>query len=217
MTDNRIWLGGLLLAQLALAGGLYWSHLQAGDVAPEAPLLSAAAGSVDRLVIGDGSQQVELERAGEGWALVDSGLPADGARVDGALERLASTTTGWPVTTTNAAHRRFEVDEDDYQRRLQAFAGGQPADQAALAPVAARWEREVAAAFCASYAEGVAGCCAYPDDPGAADDLVELFVLEKALYEINYEINHRPSWVSIPVRGVLALCRKSGSGGGERL
>jgi hypothetical protein len=123
MTGNRIWLGGLLVAQLALAVGLYWSNERAGEVAPEAPLLAADTASVDRLRIGDGSQQVELVRAGEGWALADSGLPADGAKVDGALERLSSTATGWPVTTTEAAHQRFEVDRDDYQRHLRAFAG----------------------------------------------------------------------------------------------
>jgi hypothetical protein len=100
---------------------------------------------------------------------------------------------------------------------LQTFAGGQPADQAALEPVAQRWEREVAAAFLTSYGEGIAGCCAYPDDPAVAHDLVELFVLEKALYEINYEINHRPGWVSIPVQGILSSLRKRGSGGDERV
>jgi maltose alpha-D-glucosyltransferase / alpha-amylase len=100
---------------------------------------------------------------------------------------------------------------------LQSFAGGQPADRAALEPVARRWEREVAAAFLSSYGEGIAGCCAYPDDPAAARDLIELFVLEKALYEINYEINHRPGWVSIPVRGILSSLRKRGSSSDERV
>jgi maltose alpha-D-glucosyltransferase/alpha-amylase len=35
--------------------------------------------------------------------------------------------------------------------------------------------------------------------------LIELFTLEKALYEIRYELDNRPDWVGIPIRGVLDL------------
>jgi hypothetical protein len=34
---------------------------------------------------------------------------------------------------------------------------------------------------------------------------VRFFILEKALYEIAYELANRPDWVAIPLRGVLAL------------
>ena len=40
-----------------------------------------------------------------------------------------------------------------------------------------------------------------PDD----DRLLKLFTLQKALYEIGYEAANRPGWLSVPVRGVLAL------------
>ena len=33
--------------------------------------------------------------------------------------------------------------------------------------------------------------------------LLELFVLEKALYELRYEIDNRPDWVRIPLRGLI--------------
>ena len=49
---------------------------------------------------------------------------------------------------------------------------------------------------------------AVADSPIAASDdpsLLRLFVLEKALYEITYEINNRPDWLDIPLRGLLAL------------
>ena len=38
-----------------------------------------------------------------------------------------------------------------------------------------------------------------------ADRVVRFFMLEKALYEIAYELANRPDWVAIPLRGVLAL------------
>jgi maltose alpha-D-glucosyltransferase/alpha-amylase len=37
------------------------------------------------------------------------------------------------------------------------------------------------------------------------DSLLRLFVVAKALYELNYELNTRPDWVRIPLRGLLAL------------
>ena len=41
--------------------------------------------------------------------------------------------------------------------------------------------------------------------PGARGALLALFELEKALYELRYEINNRPAWVRIPLAGLRAL------------
>ncbi len=35
--------------------------------------------------------------------------------------------------------------------------------------------------------------------------LLELFELEKALYELRYELGNRPDWVKVPLQGILAL------------
>jgi trehalose synthase-fused probable maltokinase len=49
---------------------------------------------------------------------------------------------------------------------------------------------------------------AFLDGYGAADDaLVGVFLIEKAVYEIAYELNNRPDWVAIPLRGLLALLK----------
>jgi len=37
--------------------------------------------------------------------------------------------------------------------------------------------------------------------------LLESYLLEQALYEVGYELNHRPDWVRIPLRGVLDILR----------
>ena len=69
---------------------------------------------------------------------------------------------------------------------------------------AALWRDETTAAFLAAYREAVAGAATAPDDAlGAA--LLDLFLLQKAIYEIDYELGNRPAWVRIPLRGVLAL------------
>jgi len=40
--------------------------------------------------------------------------------------------------------------------------------------------------------------------------LLEVFLLEKAIYELGYEINNRPDWVRIPIQGILQLLNKEG-------
>jgi maltose alpha-D-glucosyltransferase/alpha-amylase len=35
--------------------------------------------------------------------------------------------------------------------------------------------------------------------------LLDAFVLEKAMYELTYELNNRPSWIRIPLAGILTL------------
>jgi maltose alpha-D-glucosyltransferase/alpha-amylase len=37
--------------------------------------------------------------------------------------------------------------------------------------------------------------------------LLQSFLLDKAIYELNYELNNRPDWVLIPIRGILTVLR----------
>ena len=44
-----------------------------------------------------------------------------------------------------------------------------------------------------------------PPGQQATDQLLAVFELEKAVYELRYELNNRPDWVAIPVAGILRL------------
>ena len=35
--------------------------------------------------------------------------------------------------------------------------------------------------------------------------MLDAFLLEKAVYELGYELNHRPDWVKIPLQGIVEL------------
>jgi maltose alpha-D-glucosyltransferase / alpha-amylase len=35
--------------------------------------------------------------------------------------------------------------------------------------------------------------------------LLDAYLLEKALYELLYELNNRPAWLHIPIAGILSL------------
>ncbi len=75
---------------------------------------------------------------------------------------------------------------------------------AKLAPLAATWEAEARSAFLGAYEESARASGLY-GSVEEARTLLGLFELEKALYELRYEINNRPDWVRIPLAGILAL------------
>ena len=73
--------------------------------------------------------------------------------------------------------------------------------------MARRWEREVRAAFVSAYRDSVVAGGLYADAAAfaAARPLLDLFELEKALYELRYELDNRPDWVGVPLAGIAAL------------
>jgi maltose alpha-D-glucosyltransferase/alpha-amylase len=67
------------------------------------------------------------------------------------------------------------------------------------------WRNLAVEAYLGSYIAAIAGSPGFPDDLDAATRLLDLLMLEKALYEILYEVNNRPAWLPIPLRGVTSL------------
>ncbi|MDQ3997054.1 MAG: hypothetical protein M3303_08545 [Gemmatimonadota bacterium] len=63
------------------------------------------------------------------------------------------------------------------------------------------WEREARAAFLAGYLAG-ARPPFLPRDLNNTQRLINLFETEKVFYELAYELNNRPDWIWIPMRGV---------------
>ncbi|NSW86845.1 MAG: phosphotransferase, partial [Syntrophobacteraceae bacterium] len=80
-----------------------------------------------------------------------------------------------------------------------------PEDRPFLQPWADAWYRCVAGAFLRSYLEGVEGTGIVPKRKEDTEVLLKAFVLEKAVYELGYELNNRPEWVVIPMRGIMHL------------
>ena len=67
------------------------------------------------------------------------------------------------------------------------------------------WSRWVSAEFLKAYFE-IAASAAFAGESGQERRLLfDAFVLQKALYEVAYELNNRPDWVRIPLRGILNL------------
>jgi maltose alpha-D-glucosyltransferase/alpha-amylase len=80
-----------------------------------------------------------------------------------------------------------------------------PEDRKQLMPYLREWIHLSTKAFLSGYRQGIASCPSWPDDPTQARQLIGLFLMEKALYELRYELSHRPDWVGIPLAGLLEL------------
>jgi maltose alpha-D-glucosyltransferase/alpha-amylase len=65
------------------------------------------------------------------------------------------------------------------------------------------WDSWVGAAFLREYLRTVGDSPILPQTGEELSLLLNVLLLEKALYEVNYELNNRPDWLRIPLRGVL--------------
>ncbi len=88
---------------------------------------------------------------------------------------------------------------------LTNYAARHPEDVARLEPWAHLWEQSAAAAFLRAYRETAAGAKFLPVESSHFKMLVDVFLLDKALYEVSYELNARPAWVRIPLMGIMSL------------
>ena len=88
---------------------------------------------------------------------------------------------------------------------LFAFVRDRPEDFDRLAPWARSWQTWVTASFLKEYLAVAAGASFLPPDRDQFALLLDAFTLDKALYELLYELNNRPDWVGIPLQGILAL------------
>ncbi len=93
---------------------------------------------------------------------------------------------------------------------MEAYNEGHPDSERggrSLEPWARLWQNAVSAEFLRAWRETVAANPKLMPDAGQAQKLLDAYLLEKALYELLYELNNRPAWVRIPLAGILALAR----------
>jgi maltose alpha-D-glucosyltransferase/alpha-amylase len=67
------------------------------------------------------------------------------------------------------------------------------------------WEREARALFLNAYVRTAQGSAIIPRDPDVLARALAVFELEKAVYELGYEMNNRPDWLWVPLEGIKAI------------
>jgi len=81
-----------------------------------------------------------------------------------------------------------------------------PAEQARAAEAWARvWQLTVSGAYLGAYLQTARGAPFLPASREELEGLLDLFLAEKAIYELSYELNNRPAWVGLPLQGIADL------------
>ena len=78
-----------------------------------------------------------------------------------------------------------------------------------LVPFAEQWSYYMGNFFMQAYLEKATEAACIPADPEDLEIMMQLYLLEKAIYELNYELNNRPEWVIIPLRGIRSLMKSN--------
>ena len=113
-------LAGVFAVQVALAGLLFWQGQNSAGVSSE-PVFALEGKTVDHFEVATKDESVNLHKKGGSWMLPE-GVPADSDKVDTFMELVEGMRTSWPVAETASAQERFEVSDDNYQRRISLFS-----------------------------------------------------------------------------------------------
>src|SRR5215207_7686905 len=111
---------------------------------------------------------------------------------------------GEPARTL-VERRRKRSPLRDVAGMLRSFAYAASASRILYkTPAPDGWEDDVRASFLGGYLASVDQRL-LPPGHAAVERLIAVFELEKAVYELRYELNNRPDWVGIPVAGIERL------------
>jgi maltokinase len=160
-----------------------------GEEVREHLRLLTHAGSVGRVVRTHGDYHLgQTLWADEDWVILDfEGEPA----------------------RTLAERRRKRSPLRDVAGMLRSFAYAASASELQRGVVAPEtWERDARTEFLAGYRE-TADPTLLPSGEEAMLRLLTVFELEKAVYELRYELDNRPDWVRIPVAGIVRLLEEA--------
>ena len=111
-------LAAVAVIQVALAVWAFSGKTSLNDQAASSSLLAFEKSKVDRLIISDGDESVELSKKGGKW-LTAGDFPTESGKVDSMLTKLGELKFGLPVATSESALSRFKVADKDFERHLQ--------------------------------------------------------------------------------------------------
>ncbi len=85
-----------------------------------------------------------------------------------------------------------------------AAAAGEGGSKEKLKPWSRAWYEWMSSAFIRAYLETAAGAAFLPSAADMAT-VLDIYLLEKAFYELKYEMNNRPEWLHIPLAGIVEI------------
>jgi maltose alpha-D-glucosyltransferase/alpha-amylase len=213
---------------LTAADASAWSERIAADVRRTCAAVRARLDTVPREVAADArallaSEPALIERARDLGALAAE--PCAKIRVHGDyhLGQTLRTAGGFVILDFEGEPARSVAERRRKQCALVDVAGmlrsldyavhttlsraGTSPSASAPSPAGERWLRRASASFLEGYLDEIARVPVrlLPRSPAAFARALAIFELDRALYEVRYELDNRPSWLGIPLRGLVRL------------
>jgi maltose alpha-D-glucosyltransferase/alpha-amylase len=107
-----------------------------------------------------------------------------------AARDVASLIRSIDYSATAALERALEVAPDEHGK---------------LGAALAEWRERAATAFLTAYREAMTDQRLWPTGKHAAEQMLKFFLIDKAFYEIEYELAYRPDWLRVALTGLLRL------------
>jgi trehalose synthase-fused probable maltokinase len=140
----------------------------------------------------------QVLRSGADWVIIDfEGEPA--------LPLSTRRLKRCPLRDTAGMVRSFHYAAHHGLMGLVARGALLSEERPELEPWAHHWFAWVAADFLRGYLDASRGTAFLPRDREELEALLTVYLLEKAVYELGYELNNRPEWVYLPVAGIRQL------------
>ncbi|MGH9435456.1 MAG: putative maltokinase [Terriglobia bacterium] len=110
-----------------------------------------------------------------------------------------------PLRDVAGMLRSFHYAASTALERRNSARGAPAVESSSQELWAQYWRQWVSAEFLRAYLATAAGAPFVPHGDKELCALLDVFVLEKAVYEVIYELKNRPAWVAIPLDGILEL------------
>ena len=85
-----------------------------------------------------------------------------------------------------------------------------PEERATVEPRLRGWAKQLSVAYWDSYRETLGESPLWPAAEEQVRALLDVFLLEKAFYEIEYELMNRPAWLHVPLDGLRRVLSRQG-------
>jgi maltose alpha-D-glucosyltransferase/alpha-amylase len=119
---------------------------------------------------------------------------ADRRRKVAAARDVAGFIRSIDYSATAALERALKSAPDEHGKIVRALEG---------------WREQSVAPFLSAYRSSLNDTRLWPQSLQDADRLLDFFLLEKAFYEIEYELAHRPDWLRVPLAGTWRILSRS--------
>lgn len=125
MNRRIIFLSGILIGQILLAGFLAITTSGVSGIATSAPLFNFSVKDIDRITIEQPNKTpLIIQRRANNWVIPAlSDFPTLAIKVEGFFDRLQGLRKHIPIATTAEAIRRFKVSSDAYEYKISLNSG----------------------------------------------------------------------------------------------